>query len=351
MMRKLILIIAIFGSTFGTAWGQQAPFQDSTKTAAALKIEELITKKQTVRAEEKAKLKAEVKAIYDRVDSGEISLAEAEQLKQDAAKKRALNIEDKLDLLAANIDLIKRNQDSTDHTEAYINVGRLLTRKAIPIDSIPRLTIGGWGVSFGYATLSGKSGAGDSFKGGLSIDVFLRLNTVLTRENPRWRLDYGVAFSTHFFDIKDNKTLVGKDNVSQLKQFPLHLNHSNFTMANLVFPFHLEYGKAPVKYEDKQAYYDRRGHFSIGLGGFLGVKLSSVATYEYDDQGRFDEVTHHRNFNTNNFLYGLSVYVNYRDIRLFARYSLNPMFKSAAFNGRVMVVGMNIDLTIFQPSL
>src|SRR5699024_3206372 len=128
-----------------------------------------------------------------------------------------------------------------------------------------------------YATLSGKSGAGDSFKGGFSIGVFLRLNTVLNRENPDWRLDYGAAFSTHFFDIKDNKTVVAEDNVTQLKPFPLHLNHSKFTVTNLVFPVHLEYGKAQVNYEDKQAYYDRQDHFSVGVGGFLGFKLNSIA--------------------------------------------------------------------------
>lgn len=338
MKRNVVMVVFMLGLCF-SLHAQDADV-DSVKTKTEKKINELNAKKEDVRENEKNKLKAAVERINKKLAQGEITATEAQREKEEAAKKRAQNIENKLDLLELNISLIRRNRDRTDKIDDYINVGTLLTRKKIPIDSVPYLMSGSWGLEIGYGTLANKKG-GKSFKGGLSLGVFVHLNQVLSRKDPHWRLDYGFDFEVFMFRLRNNKIVVDKDNKTILEKFPEHLRKTNFQVLNVIFPVHLEFGPAPVKYGKKKAYYDLN-HWGVGVGGFLGFKSSSSLFYQYKKDGKFDNVTHQRSYNTNNFLYGLSAYAKYGDSKIFFRYYLNQMFKSAEFNGNVLSVGIAV---------
>src|SRR5699024_4493838 len=99
-------------------------------------------------------------------------------------------------------------------------------------------------------------------------------------------------------------------------------------------------GHAPkIKGEGKDAYYSFSNKLKGGIGGFFGFKLFSAMNYKYDKDGKFDDVSHRRSYNTKNFLYGLSGYVQYDFIRLYSRFNLNEMFKAAEVNGQSFVVG------------
>ncbi|WAC01544.1 hypothetical protein N7U66_16495 [Lacinutrix neustonica] len=65
--------------------------------------------KARVETEEKGFLKEEVEAINKRVNAKEITYEEGEDLKQEVAKKRALNIENRQIILQNHIDLVRRN--------------------------------------------------------------------------------------------------------------------------------------------------------------------------------------------------------------------------------------------------
>ncbi len=69
------------------------------------------TRKKLVNLEEKEQLKAEVEAINLRLENGEISTEEAENLKKEYAEKRALNIENKMAIIDNKIELLKRNEE------------------------------------------------------------------------------------------------------------------------------------------------------------------------------------------------------------------------------------------------
>ncbi len=341
-MKKVSLFLVF---TLGMIVSLQAQEQNKSreKSKAEQKISELISKKQAVRDREKYKLKTRVKAIEDRLKAGEITPEQANALKKEAAIKRAHNIEDKLDLIDLNISLIERNQDSTDNTMAYINVGNLLTRKKVPIDSVPALTHGSWGILLGYGSLASKTGKSEVLGGGFTFGTYVHLNTVLSRENPRWHLDYGVDMEASFLSVKGNNILVDQQDKTIVQKFPHALEKSRFSVLNIIFPVHLEYGKSPIKYNEERAYYDSR-QWRVGLGGFAGFKAYSTLDYEYDLNGKFDKVSHHRSYNTDNFLYGISVYLRYHGIRVYGRYYLNELFKSAELNGHIIVAGVALGL-------
>ena len=63
-----------------------------TNKKVSYKLEVLNNLKTTIQDEEREYLKKEVEYIIQRLDDGEITETEAENLKKEAAKKRALNI-------------------------------------------------------------------------------------------------------------------------------------------------------------------------------------------------------------------------------------------------------------------
>lgn len=347
-MKKAILFTFLaFGISFcGMAQNTET---DTTKTKSQEKVEELTVKKEGVRTVEKTKLKETVKAIDEKLDNGEITAEQAQTLKEKAAKKHALNIQNKLDLLDLNISLIKRNQDSTDVKNDYINVGTLLTEAGISIDSVPNLTRGGFSVNFAWSNLANTGN--DYYKSAFSGGFGLYLNTILSRKDPRWRLNYGLNFEAVQLSLKNNLILKDENDRTVAAKFPETLKHSRFQLTNLIFPVHLEFGSAPITYgqedtfvpynQKRHAYFDTKNKFKVGIGGFFGFKFNSYMSYKYDKKGKFDQVTHHRSYNTNNFLYGVSAYVQYDAFRIFARYNLNDVFKSAepGVNGKVISVG------------
>src|SRR5690554_1828978 len=76
------------------------------------KIENLKQLRETIATEEKAMLKAEVEAINQRLEKGEITQEKAEILKQEMAKKRALNIENRMIIIDNEIALLQRNDEN-----------------------------------------------------------------------------------------------------------------------------------------------------------------------------------------------------------------------------------------------
>src|SRR6056297_2872415 len=74
------------------------------------KIEALKVEKQRVIEQEKDALKFEVKDINKRLENGDITENEARILKEEVAKQRALNIENRVAIIENRIALLERNE-------------------------------------------------------------------------------------------------------------------------------------------------------------------------------------------------------------------------------------------------
>ena len=92
-----------------------------TDSASQTAVEELISLKEEIIKEEKDALKAEVENIIKRLESGNISESQAETLKQEAAEKHALNIENRLAIIDNKVALLKRN-GSIENNEDRITI-------------------------------------------------------------------------------------------------------------------------------------------------------------------------------------------------------------------------------------
>ena len=65
--------------------------------------------KETITTEERDALKLEIETINDQLEEDEITFEEAEQLKKEAAEKRALNIENRIAIAVNRVEYFNRN--------------------------------------------------------------------------------------------------------------------------------------------------------------------------------------------------------------------------------------------------
>ncbi|WP_051360062.1 outer membrane beta-barrel protein [Adhaeribacter aquaticus] len=76
-------------------------------------------------------------------------------------------------------------------------------------------------------------------------------------------------------------------------------------------------------------FHDRNGKegFKLGFGGFAGYRLGTHSKLKYDREGKTYKDKERNSYNVDDFQYGLSFSIGYRDLELFAKYNLSDLFK------------------------
>ena len=327
------------------------------------KIETLNNLKETIKNEEREFLKAEVEAINQRLDKGEISQEESEKLKKEAAERRALNIENRLAIIDNKIALLERNTDDydiedpddnqfiiriggdEDNSESFIYLGERKYDKPRKYDRRTTSDIV-FGIGFNNALIDGQSLDDSPYKlaGSGFVELGYAWKTRIFDESNFWRLKYGFSFQWNKLDIKDNKYLVNTDGVVSIEEFPTNLNKAKFRTTNLVFPVHLEFG--PSKKIERTNYfrYSTRNQLKIGLGGYAGFNLGSMQKLKYKENGNKIKNKERGSLNTSEFVYGLSGYLALGDVALYVKYDLNPIFKNQTVDQNNISVGFRFDM-------
>lgn len=325
------------------------------------KIEELKSLKEEIKNQEREFLKAEVEAINLRLENGEITGAQAEKLKKDAAKKRALNIENRITIINNKIALLQRNEEGyrTHDDEELSQVG---------------FTIGGDDGTFAGFRLKGKNkpkkydrrttsdfvlafGLNNAIVEGQSFDEtpykiggsrFLELGwawkTRVFKNSNFLRFKYGYSFQMNGLKPDDNQYFVKQGNQTVLQEFPENLRKSKLSITNLVFPVHFEFG--PSKRIDRDTYYrySTRNKFKIGIGGYGGFNIGTRQKLKYNLNGERIKDKQKRGFNTSDLVYGLSGYIAFDSTALYVKYDLSPVFKDQLIEQRNISVGLRFDI-------
>ncbi len=308
---------------------------DKTQT----KIEHLQQSKETIVAEEKDALKKEVERINQQLEENVITPEEADKLKQEAAQKRALNIENKLAIVDNKIELLKRNGNDTltiGRKSLIIGIfseGETVKYKTkekqkkydIRTYNNPVLAFGINNVIGDGATLGNsdfKLGGSRFFEMGWEWETRVFKNT-------NWlRVNYGFSFQFNGLKPTDNRFFVDTGDQTALQTHPQNLKKSKFRVDNLVFPVHFELGPSTKVEKENYIRYHTYNKIKVGLGGYAGFNLSTRQKLSYKLDGETINEKIKSSFNTNDFIYGLSGYIGWKDMALYAKYDLNPLFKN-----------------------
>lgn len=126
--------------------------------------------------------------------------------------------------------------------------------------------------------------------------------------------NYMLDKNYRFFDV-DGRTQISKDPENPERQ----LEKSKLTVSSINLPL-----MATLNFKNKKG----RNAFRIGAGGFVGYRLGSHTKIKYEQEGNTKKDKDRGSYNLSDFQYGLQGTIGIRGLDLFAKYSLNDVFKN-----------------------
>lgn len=350
----LYFLLALIGFMSQHLYAQDEPYQR--------KITVLESLKDDVVKQEKEALKEEIEKINEQLKNDDITMEQAKSLKEAAAKKHALNIENNIAIIDNKILLLERNQGETyvlTDSETYddgvfkidINGERVLSfdsndwKREVKYDRRtyvdPVVAIG-----LNNAIIDGQSLEDSPYRFGGSrfLELGWAWRTRVFRNSNALRLSYGVSFQFNGLKPKNNQYFVVGEEETELQEFELDLRKSKFRMDNLVFPVHFEFGPSRFYQSEDKIRYSIRNKFRFGIGGYGGFNLGTRQKLKYRREGENVKDKLKRGYNTSNLIYGLSAYIGFDSVQLYAKYDLNPIFKDASVEQRNVSLGLRWDL-------
>ncbi len=356
-MRLIITIVTIVTLS---VYAQLIRAQESDKNEV---IEQLIQEKEKIVSTEKQALKDEVEKINEQLAKAEISVEEAQRLKEAAAQKRALNIENLHAIIDNKIAFFERNNTSKlesrtgklsiglgaeDRESGDILFGINLNPGDDKEVKYDRRTFSNLILAFGLnnTIVDGQSLDDSDYKiaGSRFFELGWIWSTRVFKNSNFLRFKYGVSYQSNGLKPTGNRFFVEDGNQTRLEEFRLELNKSKFRMDNIVVPIHFEFGPSTVKKTEKSIRYSTAGKFRLGLGGYIGANISTRQKLKYKENGDDIKDKIKRDYNTNDLVYGLSGYIGFGDMSIYAKYDVSPIFNNAEVDQNNVSLGLRFDL-------
>ncbi|MEO7977068.1 hypothetical protein [Flavobacterium sp.] len=343
----IYLVILIF-SFVSKALGQET-FESRAKQIAN-KIEK-ITKS------EKETLKAEIETVNVQLSEGKITKDEADKRKKELAEARAVIIEEKVtlaqnelnDLVQQKVDGKIKEQDSTKNHTWVIHWNDKDWSHKSDKDSIQRekRTTSQFVFALGLNNIIADGELQDSkykFTGSHFYEWGISYNSRLLNNNNLLHAKYGLSVMYNNIRPTDNRSFVVNGEQTGLETNAINLKESRFRNVYLVAPVHLEFDFSKQDQSDGKSYFRTHKGFRVGFGGYAGINVKSKQILKYEDNDYKATEKTKGDFNTNNFIYGLSTYIGYKETSLYLKYDLNPLFQDNVIKENNISLGVRFDL-------
>lgn len=359
-MSFIALAISLTFVQFVTAQETEQP-QNVKETIALLNAE-----KEIIENEEKEALRVEIEAIMKRYEDGEITQDESIKLKQEAAERRALNIENRKTIIANKIALIERNGiandtlkdngytlsiglgtlDRDDNTRVfgiqYKNNNKVKDTTHHDVRTFSEFVLA---TSFMYSSVNDQSLSNSPYdvSDSGSFELGISWNTRVFKNTNFLRFKYGLSFVWNTYSLDNNNYFVVDGNQNNIVEFSEDLDKSELRLTNLVVPLFFEFGPSKKTIENGVTSYNTLHKVKFGIGGYGGFNIGSMQKLKYKVDGDRVKTKEKRDFNTTDFVYGLSAYAGYGGFSLYAKYGLNDTFTDSTLQQNDFSIGLRID--------
>ena len=352
-MQKIIFYTVIMLISFvGKAIAQEKTFEERAK--------EIGNQIETITSEEKKALRVEIEAIDKQIIEGKITKEKADELKLKIAEERASNIETKVAIEEEKLNqLIQDKVDGKVKNESDSSSVRIGKRFVIKIENDTvdrkpreykeRRTTSQFVFALGLNNLitEGESIEKSDFRvaGSHFYEWGLTYNTRILKNANLLHAKYGFSVMYNNLRPTDNRLFVKNGNQTELQTATIDLKESRLRNVQLVFPLHLEFDFTPKKLskDGTKTYFRTHESFRVGLGGYGGFNIKSKQITKYELDGDKVKNKQKGDFNTSNFVYGLSAYVGYKATSLYVKYDMNPLFKDNAIDQNNISLGVRFD--------
>ena len=342
-MRNFTIYLTTFLCLFLTKIFAQETFESQVKQVA-IKIEN-ITK------EEKEALKIKVEAVNVQLENGTITSEQANAEKQTLAEASARAIEFRVAKEQVVLeDLVQQKVDgkikSSDSTRTYNIRFDFDSHNKDKKDYKEKRTTSQALFAFGGNNLVTDGSIANSeflYLTSYFAEWGFTFNTRLLNNSNLLHLRYGLSLVKNNLRPSDNQYFVVDGNQTNLEKFPTNLRDSRFKNNYWVVPVHLEFDFAGNNSKDGQRNFRSQQGFRLGFGGYGGFNTKSKQKLYFTEDGAKVRTKEKKDFNANDFVYGVSSYIGYKDTSLYIKYDLSPLFKDNIVKQNNISLGLRWD--------
>lgn len=352
---------------------QETSFEDRVKIIS--------NKIEAITREEKAALKTEIENVNKEFEAGTITKTQADEKKVQLAEVRSKNIETRIGLAQEELkNVVKQKVDgklkSVEKDQFVISFrarqkdsvmyeGKKYkityqTTDSVYIDvkgmvkSIQRKkklgesrTTSQFVLALGFNNLvTDKAVANSDYRywGSHFYEWGITGNTRLFKNDNLLHLKYGVSVMYNNLRPTDDRLFVRNGAQTDLETSAVNLKDSRFRNVYLTAPLHLEFDfTKKTTDKDGKAIFKTHESVRFGIGGYAGFRVKTKQILKYSDEGHDITVKEKNGFNVNDFIYGLSTYIGYKETSLYLKYDLNPLFKDNAIKQNNISLGVRFD--------
>lgn len=299
--------------------------------------------------EEKAALTLEIESVNQQLESGAITMQEADDRKLKLAESRAKSIEvrvaeaqDELNQLVADrVEGRIKDQDLT----AFFSFKWFKNDEAKKSRGESRTTS-----QFVFAgglnnLATNQQVAHSDYKvwGSHFYEWGFTYNTRILKNNNLLHAKYGLSVQYNNLRPTENRYQVEDGKQTILETSAINLDDSRMRNVNLVLPVHLEFDFTKKKFDNDQTVFKTHRSFRIGVGGYAGANIKSKQILKFEDDGNRVRQKSKGDYNVNDFVYGVSAYAGYRQTSLYIKYDLNPVFADNVVDQNNISMGIRFD--------
>ncbi len=353
-MRNFTIYLAGFLCLFLTKVFAQDQKQNSEQAVQTFesRAKQIASKIESITKDEKAALKQEVEAVNQELEKGLITKEQADDKKMKLANERAKTIEFKVaqaqdelkDLVQQKVEGKIKEQDST-RTFVFRWDGK--NKKTKDDSSGEKRTTSQLVFATGFNNLVTDNAVVHSdfkYLGSHFYEWGLSYSTRILKNNNLLHANYGMSLMYNNLRPTDSRFFVENGKQTNLAVNGSNLEDSRFRNVYLVVPAHLEFDFTKKEIKNDKTIFRTHESFRMGFGGYAGVNVKSKQILSYEDASENDVTQKTKgNFNVNDFIYGVSAYIGYDEVSLYAKYDLNPMFKNNAVDQNNISLGVRFD--------
>lgn len=325
-MRKIVILSTILMLSLYPALAQEKSFADE-----AQKIAQRID---SITQSERNALVLEIEEIDRRLENAEISAAEAKNEREFLAEvyaeriERKVNFEkEKLDeLIASRVENRVYEKNDEDDMDSIVIKFRLN-----PKNISEKRTTSQFVFAVGVNTLTGDN---QMFDDNLKVwpsrfwEFGYTKNTRILNESNLLHIKYGLSLLYNNYKPENNMIFAKDGNQTILEPTDLNFKRNRFRNFYVNLPVHLEFDLSPNKFDDEgKRIFSSHESFRLGLGGYIGVLVNSKNFLKYKENGETAKFSIKDNYHVNDFNYGLSAYIGYKEFSFYTKYDLETLFK------------------------
>ena len=305
---------------------------------------ELITKQQ------KDSLKTEVEAINVQLEKNEITAAEADARKQELAQKRADKIETLVAVEQQKLDDLVKDKVDGKIEESSSRTFTIHYKNRRINDTIKKpyeykRTTSQFVFALGVNRLMNDGKADDNFKWRSDFYEWgVSWNSRLLKNNNLLHAKYGLSLQYNNLRPDGNRVFAKDGSQTILVDAARDIDVARLRYVNLVIPAHLEFDFTKKKINGDKTYFPTHNSFRLGIGGYVGLNVKEKQVIKFEDENGNDVKDKTKgDFNVNDFVYGVSAYVGYGEISLYAKYDLQPVFSNNEIDQNNLSLGIRFD--------